>query len=273
MRYLPSRDRLSVLIAVIVLAYTLSRFLNLPALAVDTTLLGSALGLELSGPFVIQLLVAALISTGADALIRAHPRFAAPDGPHTTLAHWIVPGAAALVLGAGLERLPDGPAWWLGLAAVAVSLTAVLLAEFTVVAPEDPGHDTAALALNALTYGLALVLFAVLHNIGARAAIAATIAGGVAAALAWRLFTLNGARAGRAAFYALITGLVCAEALWAVLYWRMTTGGAAALLLLVFYILVGLASQILAGRFTRRAGLEYGLMALAAGGLIVFLRP
>jgi len=263
-RHFPSRDRLSVLTAVIVLAYTLSRFLDLPSRAVGTTIFGSALGLEVGGPLLIQLLVAALISTGADALIRSHPRF---NPAATTLIHWIVPGAAALVLGAGLERLPDGPAWWLGLAAAAVALIVLLIAEYVVVDEQDASRDIAALTLSTLAYGLALILFAVLHNIGARAAIATTIGGAAAAALAWRLFALNGAPLRRAALYAAGIGLICAEVIWAVAYWRVTSSGAALLIMLPFYVGVGLAQQQLAGRLTRRVWLEYGLVALVAGAV------
>lgn len=270
-RHFPSRDRLSVLTAVIILAYTLARFLDLPALAVGTTLLGSDLGLEIGAPLLIQLLVAALISTGADDLIRSHPRFA-PDGQpgaRSTLIHWLTPGAAALVLGAGLERLPDGPAWWLGLAGAAVFLLLVLLAEYLVVDPADPAREAAALALSALTYGLALLLFAVLHNLGARAALTAPLGGAAAAGLAWRLFALHGAPLGRAAVYALLIGLVCAEVVWAVAYWRISSGGAALLGLVPFYLGTGLLQQHLAGRLSRRLWIEYGLVGLAMLGLIL----
>lgn len=267
-RHFPSLDRLSVLTAVIILAYALARFLDLPGPVVSPTLFGAPLGLTLSGPLLLQLLVAALISTGADILIRSHPRFAGPAAPRTTVIHWIVPGAAALVLGAGLERLPDGPAWWAGLALAASMLLAVLIAEFTVVDPDDAGHDAASLALGALAYGLALILFAILHSADMRAAAAAAIAGGVAAGLAWRLFVLNGAPLPRGAVNAAVVGLICAEALWAVLYWRIGTGAAAALLMVVFYLTAGLAGQQLAGRLTRRVWLEYGLVGLAAAGLL-----
>ena len=261
-RSFPSRDQLSVLTAVIVLAYALARFLDIPAHAIGGTFFGSALGLELNGQFVMMLLVAALISAGSDTLIRSHPAFAG-RAAGTTIVHWIIPGATALVLGAALNRLPDGPVWWLGLGGSAVGLIVVLIAEYVVVDPEAPRREAAVLALTALAYALALILFVVMHSLSARAAISATVSGLVAAGLAWRLFTLHGAPPGRASLYAALAGLVCAEVIWALNYWRVPSSSAALMATIPFYISVGLAQQHLAGRLTRRVWIEFAVV----GGL------
>src|SRR5713101_3458663 len=110
-RHLPHADRLSVLTAVIILAYALTRVLDLPSRAVHTTLFGSALGLDLNGRVLMLVLVAALISAGSDTLLRSHPRLAGQTSTSTVI-HWILPGASALVLGAALNLLPDGLLWW-----------------------------------------------------------------------------------------------------------------------------------------------------------------
>src|SRR6266852_4824348 len=131
-RHLPHADRLSVLTAVIILAYALTRVLDLPTRAVRTTLFGSALGFDLNGRVLMLVLVAALISAGSDTLMRSHPRLAGKANQSTVI-HWILPGASALVLGAVLNRVPDGLLWWLGLALSALVLIAVLIAEYIVV--------------------------------------------------------------------------------------------------------------------------------------------
>lgn len=261
-RSFPSRDQLSVLTAVIVLAYALARFLDFPARAIGGTFFGSALGLELNGQFLMMLLVAALISAGSDTLIRSHPAFAA-RAAGSTIVHWIIPGATALVLGAALNGLPDGPVWWLGLGSSAVGLIVVLIAEYMVVDPEAPQREAAVLALTALAYALALILFVVMHSLSARAAISATVSGLVAAGLAWRLFTLHDAPLGRASLYAALAGLVCAEVIWALNYWRVPSSSAALMATIPFYISVGVAQQHLAGRLTRRVWIEFAIV----GGL------
>jgi hypothetical protein len=268
LRHFPSLDRLSVLTAVILLAYALARALDLPTRSVGTTLFGSAIGFELNGPVLMLLLVAALISAGADALIRSHPRL---EGwtRYPTVIHWIVPGTAALALGSVLNRTPDGPLWWLGLGLSAVVLIAVLVAEYTVVDRADAAWDLAALGLTALTYALALVFFALLHSLSARALISASAAGLVAALLALRLFGLKEAAGGEAALYAAVVGLITAEAVWALSYWRVSASSAALFSLVPFYLSAGLAQQALAGRLNRRLWIEYAVVG--ALGLAVAL--
>lgn len=250
-RYWPNRDRLSVLTAVIVLAYALTRFLS------------STDGLS-DRPWLLPTLVAALISTGADALIRSHPRF----GGGRTVVHWIVPGVTALGLGAALEQLPDGPLWWLGLAVSAVALIAVLVAEYAVVDEADPNRTVAAWLLGGLIYALALMLFW-LAQAAAEEAVAAGVAGLAALALAWRLFVLSHVAPGRAAVAAFIVGLISAQTVWLVGYWPVLAQGAALLSLLPFYLSLGVLHQHLRGQLTARVWLEYGAVGLAMLALTV----
>ena len=261
-RHFPNRDRLSVLTATILFAYALMRFLDLPARVVGATIFGSALNLELNGPVLMLTLVAALISAGSDTLIRSHPRFAARSA-RSTVSHWILPGATALVLGAALNRAPSAQVWLLELGVSALALIVVFVAEYVVVEADDPARDAAALVLTALAYALALLLFVLLRSLGARAAISATTGAVTAAAIAWRLFLLNAAPAGRAAFYAALAGLVCAETIWALNYWRISANAAGLLVMVPFYLSAGLAQQHLAGRLTRRVWAEFAVV----GGL------
>lgn len=266
-RHLPDRDRVSVLTAVILLAFALTRFINLPTQSVATTLFGSPLGFEINGPLLMMLMVAALISAGSDTVIRSHPALEGQPN-RRTLIHWILPGTTALVSAAVLNRAPDGPLWWLGLGLSAIALIAVLGAEYVSVDPDDPGRELAALGLTAVAYILAILLFALLRSLSARALVAAPIGGLAAAALALRLLRLHAGRLPAAPFsqtwlYASIVGLVTAEALWAVNYWRVTPSSAGLLAMIPFYLGVGLSQQHMAGRLTAQVWLEY----VVVGGL------
>ncbi|MBI5054418.1 MAG: hypothetical protein HZB52_14290, partial [Chloroflexi bacterium] len=87
-RYFPNRDRLSVITAVILLAYTLTRFVDIPTREISATLFGSSIGFELNGQIILLAIVAALISTGSDTLIRSHPKSESTTGG--TVPHWIL---------------------------------------------------------------------------------------------------------------------------------------------------------------------------------------
>lgn len=267
-RHFPDRDRLSVITAVIVLAYALARFAELPSREISAVLFGSKIGLELNGQLMLLLMVAALISTGSESLIRSHPK--SVRGYSRTAAHWILPGWTALGLGLLLELAPTGPVWWLGMALSAFLLVVVLVAEYTAVDPEDPAYRVAALGLTALTFIVALALLGWSRFTGTRAAISSTFTAAMAGSLALRLFLLNGGTFGRSALCAAIVGLVLGEAMWALNYWQITPTGAGLLLLVLFYVLQGLLQQHLTGQLNRRAVIEYSVVG-AIGLVVAFL--
>lgn len=268
-RPIPDRDRLSVISAVIVLAYALARFLDIPSRTVGTTLFGTSLGVTLGGQFVLLVLVAALISTGSDNFLRSHPKL--KENPtRSTVIHWILPGATALALGMVLDRTPHGAAWWLGLAVSALFLVLVLMAEFVVVDEEDPRFGWAALGLTGLGYTAALTLFALARLSGARAAISATLMVFVAGVIALRLLVLGGASGGRAALYAGLIGLLMGEATWALNYWVTNALGVGLVMLVLFYLAVGASQQHLVGRLDRRVVVEFAVVGVV--GLALALR-
>jgi hypothetical protein len=268
-RHLPNRDRLSVLTAIILLSFALARFVQLPTRPLRAMLFGSSIGFDLNGAFVLLLLVAALISAGADSIMRGHPALRG-SSPARGMVHWILPGAAALGLGLLLNRLPAGVGWWAGLAFTAVFLVLVLIAEYTVIAPDDAGFYWAALGLTALAYAVALAFFALLRSSNARAAITATTAAVVSSLIALRLLLLAGATGREALPYAGVIGLCLGECTWALNYWPAGPLGTGLILLVIFYTLTGLAQQHLVGALNRRIIVEFGVVALV--GLAATLR-
>lgn len=263
----PDRDRLSVITAVILLAYALARFVDLPARSVGFNLFGSPLEIQLNGTLLLNLLSAALISTGSDALFRGHPALqAAPT--RSVAVHWILPGLSALALGSMLARAPDGPAWWAGLALAALALMGVLVAEFFVIDPTDPRHEVARLGLVLITYALAALLFALVRAVGLRAALSIGAAGAGSALLAFRLFLLHDVRARESAAPALAIGLALAEMNWAIAYSRLNAIASALLLLVAFHAGVGLLMQASKNVLSRRTLVEYGISACVGVGAV-----
>jgi hypothetical protein len=260
--FVPNRDRLSVLTAIILLAFALARTVQLPTRPLRAMLFGSSIGFDVNGPFVLLVLVAALISAGADSLMRSHPEMSGA-ALRRTVVHWILPGGAALSLGLLLTQLPAGVGWWAGLAFTAVFLVLVLIAEYTVIAPEDAGFYWAALGLTVLAYAVALVFFALLRASGSRAAITATAAALISGLIALRLLLLAGATAREALPYAGIIGLGLGQCTWALNYWPAGPLGTGLTLLVIFYTGTGLAQQHLVGALNRRMLIEFGVVGVA----------
>ena len=73
-RHLPDADKLSILSAIILLAYIIARFVDVPLNEFTIQLPGLFLDFEISIRTVITLLVAGLAASGAEWLMRQHPR-------------------------------------------------------------------------------------------------------------------------------------------------------------------------------------------------------
>ena len=269
LHHAPDRDRLSVLTAIILLAFALARTVQLPTRPVRAMLFGSSIGFDLNGPFVLLVLVAALISAGADSLMRSHPELRGASLARS-MVHWILPGGAALGLGLLLNRLPAGVGWWAGLGFAAVFMVLVLIAEYTVVAPDDAGFYWAALGLTVLAYAIALTFFTLLRASSGRAAITATAAALVSGLIGLRLVLLAGATRLDALSHAGVIGLCLGQCTWALNYWPAGALGTGLILLVVFYTCTGLTQQHLVGNLTRRVLIEFGVVA--ALGLLAALR-
>ena len=121
-RYLPNPDRLSVLAAMILLAYALTRFIDLPAREIAVQLPGFYLAYQINVRTIVAMLAAGLTATGADWMLQEHPALKNKG----TFEHWLLPALTAWVIGLPLYQLPNGPLWWAGFLIGGVLLMAVL---------------------------------------------------------------------------------------------------------------------------------------------------
>lgn len=161
---LPNIDRLSVLAAMIVLAYTLERFIDLPSWEFSRQFPGLYIEFTLNVYMVISLLAALMTAAGANWLMRDHP---ASQG-RTALLHTILPALTALVIGITLGRIPVGIGWWVGLISGAFLMVLVIIAEYIAVDLDDTRLPLASASLSAVSFALFLVLAGALHAGGIR---------------------------------------------------------------------------------------------------------
>ncbi|NJD60425.1 MAG: hypothetical protein C3F13_08155 [Anaerolineales bacterium] len=157
---LPNIDHLSVLAAMIVMAYILARFINLPAWQISQQLPGLYIGFTINVNLITAVLVALMTAAGANWLMSSHP---ANEG-RQSLVHSILPALTALAIGIPLGGVPVGVGWWIGLISGAVILVLVLIAEYIAVDLQDVRLPWASAALSATSFALFLLFAGALRG-------------------------------------------------------------------------------------------------------------
>ena len=157
--HLPDRDRLSVLTAMILLAFSLTHFIKIPVFEPAIQLPGFYLAVRISIQNIVLLLVAGLTAAGADWLFHDHPalkgRSAAP--------YWLLPSLTVFGIGLSLFQLPFGTLWWISLLLGGMVFGLVLLGEYISIDSLDIRQPFAAVILTAVSFALYLVLAVGLH--------------------------------------------------------------------------------------------------------------
>ena len=261
----PDRDRAGALVALILIAYSLVRIIALPLQAIEFELFGLLIRVDFDARFVMLALASALAASGVDWVLTSHP-LRRPVG----LEPRILPGLAALGVGAILAGLPGWPAWPIGLGLGGLLLYAVLYAEFVVWDPADPRTATASLGLRWLGILLAVgVAFAVRVG-GLRAVFSVPVLFAATGLICWRVLRLDRTRKSIWP-YAVTAGWITAQLAWGLHYWPLRPIPAALLLGLAGYVSIGLGRAHLLGRTEPRAIYEFGGVALAVLAAVLLL--
>ena len=264
-----NRERLSVLVALILLSLGLMPLIESPTSGIGTSFLGTPLRLEFSGTTLVALLATSLACAGVDTLMRAHPLVRRGEVT-LVLPHWIMPGLTVVVASQILGNITNASTWVAGLLVTGILLWAVCAAEYATIDPEGPAAGRSRLLLNALGYVLVVLLFGLIWNTRARSSISASLTFLVVFALAFDLLWTSRVSTGRVVLLSAAIGIVMAEGNWAINYWNTNVFVAAIAQLLAFYALVGLAGQYLLDRLNRRVLIEFAVVMTVA--LLLLLR-
>ena len=162
---LPDLNRLSITVSTILLAYTLTHFITIPAQELNISLFGILFNIPINFTTLVSLLVAGLTASGIAWLIYDHPN---RKDQGSSIIHWLVPSLTALVLMLAINQLPFGPAWWIAAAASGAGILLVLTAEFIVLDPSNPYYAPAEIGITALSVIFFLLLAISLHASEAR---------------------------------------------------------------------------------------------------------
>lgn len=268
------RDRISVITWIFVFALGISQLYSLPTTVITLSALGSPVSIALTKTLVAALVLAIFAAAGVESVIRAHPRF-------ITMPHWgwawpfgALPMAIAIIAVYVLPLAPTRPVQVLVLLASGGLMILALFSLYTTVERGQAGFRRSRLVLDALSYGAALVLFLFVYQTRTRSLLSGTLVALTATLLAIELLRSTTERPLSVLTYGAITGMILGEVTWALNYWWMLsnlTGGL--LLLLIFYIIVGIAQHGLQEHLNQRILLEFALFALVALILIAVVSP
>ncbi len=255
---MPVYERISVVVSLTLIGVALYFVIEFPAQVATFNLFGSPVTLTSPRQWLMALLLAGLVMAGTDAVIRSHP--ALPSRRFGYLVtFWPLPGLLVILATQTLGLAPSAIAWAVWLMVVGLLLWLTILAEFRLVSPAEQGKSPAHLWQQFIGFAITLALLILIYQTRSRSAISATEVVLVSGLAALALLRQRPEIIFKTWLFAGVIGLSLGQITWAMNYWRSGTRDVGLLLLLVFYVLVGLARQQLAtGRLSRRALWEFG---------------
>lgn len=268
------RDRISVATWMVVLGLGASLLLHLPGIELGFWALGSPVSIPFTGTLLSAGFLAIMAAAGAESVVTVHPWFAArPRARTRTWSFWTLPMALTIISTVLLPLAATPLIQVLALVVSALLLGSAYYGLFATVERGRSGFRRARFLLDALAYGSALLLFLFVYQTRTRSLLSGTLVAVTAVLLAAEILRSATDRSSTALTYGGIIGLVLGQVTWALNYWVLPglTGGL--LLLLIFYLLVGIAQQGLQGQLTRRVLLEFGVFGVVALALIAAVGP
>ena len=271
--YVDYRDRISVGTWLLVFGIGLSLLIDLPAVPLNLRVFQTPLNIALDDAIFAAALLAVLAAAVTESVVSIHPSLRARGRTYTWV-YWALPMALAIIAPFVLLQAETRELQVLGLAVAGALLALAFFSLYGTVKSGRPGYRRSRLLLDALVYASALLLFLFVYQTGVRSLISGSLIAFTALLLAVELLRGASDQVGLILSYGLVIGLVLGEVTWALNYWKLLpdlTGGL--LLLLIFYLLTGLAQQGLQGRLTRRVLIEFALFGLVALVLIALVGP
>jgi hypothetical protein len=267
------RDRASVATWMVVFGLGLSLLVQLPTAELSFWALGSPVAISITGTLMAAFFLAVMAAAGAESVISVHPLFVTRQARLRTWSFWALPMALAIISTVLLPLASSAVLQVLALATSGALLAAAYLGLYATVERGKPGFRRSRLWLDALTYGSALILFLFVYQTRTRSLLSGSLVAVTALLLAVEILRTATNRSSAALIYGGIIGMILGQVTWALNYWVLPglTGGL--LLLLIFYLLVGIAQQGLQGRLTARVLWEFVVFGLIALVLIALVGP
>lgn len=159
-KFFPDLEKVSILAAIILLAYTLTNFISLPVNQIEIRAAGIYVSIPLSFSIMVAILLGGITASGAAWMMRDHPGV---RNSLDTIQHWLLPSLTSWVLWVLIEQVPFGRQWWTAALASGFLLMLVLIAEYIVMDFNHPYYLPASIGITAISLSLFLMLAVALH--------------------------------------------------------------------------------------------------------------
>ena len=271
------RDRISVITWLFVFGLGVSQLYSLPTTLISLRALGSPMSIALTKTLVAALFLAFLAAAGTESVVGVHPRFLAVNHIYRLGYSWpflALPMAIAIIGVYVLPLAPTHAVQILVILAGGVLMTIALFSLYATVETQQAGFRRARLILDALAYGAALLLFLFVYQTRTRSLLSGTLVAMTATLLAVEILRTTTNRPLVALTYAAITGMILGQVTWALNYWwTLSNLNGSLLLLLIFYVVVGIAQHGIQDHLSQRVLWEFIIFAIVALILITVIGP
>jgi hypothetical protein len=184
---------------------------------------------------------------------------------------WILPAASTLAAALAVAQLDPRLSRVVPILGAAIVGVEVILQRLEV--EDRPNSSGYRVVFHILAYLTAFVLFTLIYQTKERGLITGTGIAASSALLSIALLREVSVERRRTILFACLIGLVAGEITWAANYWVVLALVGGALLLLVFYLLVGIAQAILSKSLSRSVLMEYTLFGLLCFAIIFSTGP
>jgi hypothetical protein len=256
-------ERISIVVSLTLIGLALYFVIEFPTQVATFALFGTPLTLHPSRQWLMTLLLTGLVMAGTDAVIRVHPALSSRRLSYL-VTFWILPGLLVILATQTLGLAPTPVIWAVWLVGVGLVLWLTILAEYQLVLPDSKRSRLARMWQQLVGHGIALALFVIIYQTRSRSALSATGIVLVSGMIALALLRQSPQAIGKTWLFAAVIGLSLGQVTWALNYWRTGTRDVGLLLLLIFYVLTGLARQQFLGKLSRRTVWEFGAVAAVA---------
>lgn len=175
---------------------------------------------------------------------------------------WLLPILALTASALFLRQIERSFLVLPGLLVAGLLLIAVLLGEARAHGPFAPSAFVAKLLLSLASYVIAFSFFVALRRLLPEPPLMALATGVVSGALALQFLRDEGTPLRRRGIYAGVVGLVLGEIAWGLRYWPLESVEAGLVLLLLYYLVAGIAQSHVMQKLTRTVAAEFAAVGL-----------